>query len=446
MLSPVVYSVGEVATYLKDKLESDGVLSRLTVQGEVANLRTVASGHSYFSLREDGSTIRCVMFRGRSGQEYLEEGHEVLAGGNFTFYAPYGEANMQVAAVLPVGEGAMALELARLRQQLAGEGLFEASRKRPPPLFPKVIGVVTSPSGAVWQDIQNVARRRYPLVELRLSPTAVQGDAAGGQIAEAIKQLNDEGLADVIIVARGGGSLEDLWCFNSEEVARAIFGSGIPVVSGVGHETDHTIADDVADQRAPTPSAAAELATPDRRQLLANVFAAGQQLTALMLGQIDRRRGDVKLQRQRLQRRGPDVAVLMRQIDGLTERATAAMTRRKERLQRDLEAQQAKLSALDPAATLRRGYAVVSLSAKPGALTAPEQARDGDLLDITLSGGGMQAVAGNSPVGPSAAQSEPVKETGANNNGNGAAKPTPSSTRRRRGGSAEAQPAMRPLL
>ncbi len=444
MLSPVVYSVGQVAAYLKDKLESDGLLSRLTVQGEVANLRTVASGHSYFSLREDGSTIRCVMFRGRSGQEYLEEGQEVLAGGNFTFYAPYGEANMQVAAVLPVGDGAMALELARLRQQLAGEGLFEASRKRPLPLFPKVIGVVTSPNGAVWQDIQNVTRRRYPLVELRLSPTAVQGDYAGSQIADAIRQLNDEGLADVIIVARGGGSLEDLWCFNAEEVARAIFGSGIPVVSGVGHETDHTIADDVADQRAPTPSAAAELTTPDRRQLLANVFAAGQQLTSVMLGHIDRRRGDVELQRQRLQRRGPDVGVLMRQIDGLTERATAAMTRRKEQLQRDLEAQQAKLSTLDPEATLRRGYAVVSLAAKSGVLTAPEQAQDGDLLDITLSGGSMQAVAGNRRLGGVGSTGDPESATGIDSN-NDKVKPTARSKGRRRRGDA-APNGMRPLL
>ena len=444
MLSPVVYSVGQVAAYLKDKLESDGLLSRLTVQGEVANLRTVASGHSYFSLRENGSTIRCVMFRGRSGQEYLEEGHEVLAGGNFTFYAPYGEANMQVAVALPVGQGALALELARLRQQLAGEGLFEASRKRPLPVFPKVIGVVTSPNGAVWQDIQNVARRRYPLVELRLSPTAVQGDHAGSQIAEAIRQLNDEGSADLIIVARGGGSLEDLWCFNSEEVARAIFGSSIPVVSGIGHETDHTIADDVADRRAPTPSAAAELTTPDRGQLLANVFAAGQQLTSVMLGHIDRRRSDVEMQRQRLQRRGPDMAVLMRQIDGLTERATAAMMRRKERLQRDLEAQQAKLSALDPAATLRRGYAVVSLLTKPGALTAPEQAQDGDLLDITLSGGSMQAVAGNASAGAAAAKHEPEVSAGIDGKNENLKPTTGSKGRRRRGDTAPK--AMRPLL
>ncbi len=444
MLSPVVYSVGQVANYLKEKLESDGLLSRLTVQGEVANLRTVASGHSYFSLREDGSTIRCVMFRGRSGQEYLEEGQEVLAGGNFTFYPPYGEANMQVAAVLPVGEGAMALELARLRQQLAAEGLFEASRKRPLPLFPKVIGVVTSPSGAVWQDIQNVVRRRYPLVELCLSPTAVQGDTAGGQIAEAIKQLNEEARADVIIVARGGGSLEDLWCFNAEEVARAIFGSGIPVVSGVGHETDHTIADDVADQRAPTPSAAAELVTPDRRQLLANVFAAGQHLTAVMLGHIDRRRSELELQRQRLQRRGPDVGVMKRQVDGLTERATAAMTRRKERLQRGLEAQQAKLSTLDPAATLRRGYAVVSLAHRSGVVTDPGQARDGDLLDITLSGGHMQAVAGSNGGGAST----PTDDPGAVANADGKAeqpKPGTRASRRRRTAS-DVQTAMRPLL
>ena len=444
MLSPVVYSVGQVASYLKEKLESDGLLSRLTVQGEVANLRTVASGHSYFSLREDGSTIRCVMFRGRSGQEYLEEGQEILAGGNFTFYPPYGEANMQVAAVLPVGEGAMALELARLRQQLAAEGLFETSRKRPLPAFPTVIGVVTSPSGAVWQDIQNVVRRRYPLVELRLSPTAVQGDHAGEQIAEAIGRLNDEGRADVIIIARGGGSLEDLWCFNAETVARAIFGSSIPIVSGVGHETDHTITDDVADHRAPTPSAAAELATPDRRQLLANVFAANQQLTSLMWGQIDRRRNAVELQRQRLQRRGPDVATLMRQIDGLTERAAAAVTRRKERLQRGLEAQQAKLSALDPAATLRRGYAVVSLASGNGVVTSPDQANDGDVLDITLNGGNMQATAGAHRSDSVATAHQPDAVSGIESR-DGNSKPTAPRPGRKRRNDATPQ-GMRPLL
>ena len=444
MLSPVVYSVGQVATYLKDKLESDGLLSRLTVQGEVANLRTVASGHSYFSLREDGSTIRCVMFRGRSGQEYLEEGQEILAGGNFTFYPPYGEANMQVAAVLPVGAGALALELARLRQQLEVEGLFDPSRKRPLPLFPRTIGVVTSPSGAVWQDIQNVVRRRYPLAELRLSPTAVQGDGAASRIAQAIRLLNDEGLADVIIVARGGGSLEDLWCFNAEEVARAIFASGIPVISGVGHETDSTIADDVADRRAPTPSAAAELATPDRSQLQANLFAAGQQLTAVMLGRVDRRRSGLEMQRQRLQRRAPDVGLLRRQVDELTDRAVALIVRSNDRRQRDVATLSAKLTTLNPKATLQRGYAVVRTASDGTVLTVPGQAPDGALLDITLAGGAMSAVAGNNSAAVAPAQAEPAEVTHADSARNGAKAPSPSARRKR--GANNAPTAMRPLL
>ncbi len=394
MLSPVVHSVSQVAIYLKDKLESDGLLSRLTVQGEIANLRTVASGHSYFSLRENGSSIRCVMFRGRSGQEYLVEGQEVLAGGNFTFYPPSGEANLHVTTALPVGAGALALELARLRQQLEAEGLFDPSRKRPLPLFPRVIGVVTSPSGAVWQDIRNVVSRRYPLAELRLSPSAVQGDVAAEQIARAIANLNDEGRADVIIVARGGGSLEDLWCFNSEDVARAIFASGIPVVSGVGHETDHTIADDVADRRAPTPSAAAELATPDRNQLLANIFGARQQMTSVMIARVEGQRSRLESQRQHLQRRAPDLGRLRRQIDELTERGFAAMRLRRERLQRDVVTLEAKLAALDPAATLRRGYAVVRRAEDASVLTAPDQVADGTALDITLAGGSLDATAG----------------------------------------------------
>ena len=438
MLSPVVHSVSQVAIYLKDKLESDGLLSRLTVQGEIANLRTVASGHSYFSLREDGSSIRCVMFRGRSGQEYLGEGQEVLAGGNFTFYPPSGEANMQVAAVLPVGAGALALELARLRQQLEAEGLFDPSRKRPLPLFPRVIGVVTSPSGAVWQDIQNVVRRRYPLAELRLSPSAVQGDVAAEQIARAIANLNDEGLADVIIVARGGGSLEDLWCFNSEDVARAIFASRIPVVSGVGHETDHTIADDVADRRAPTPSAAAELATPDRNQLLANIFGARQQMTSVMIARVEGQRSRLESQRQRLQRRAPDLGRLRRQIDELTERASAAMRLRRERLQRDVATLEAKLAALNPADTLRRGYAVVRRADDGAILTTPGQVADGAALDITLAGGSLDATAGRNAAGDAL-----PAEVSRVDSGDERARKSGGSRRPR---SATPSPAMRPLL
>ena len=443
MLSPVVHSVSQVASYLKDKLESDNLLSRLTVQGEIANLRTVASGHSYFSLREDGSSIRCVMFRGRSGQEFLAEGQEILAGGNFTFYPPYGEANMQVSAVQPVGAGALALELARLRQQLEAEGLFDPSRKRPLPLFPRVIGVVTSPSGAVWQDIQNVVMRRYPLAELRLSPSAVQGDTAAANIAAAIAKLNAERRADVIIVARGGGSLEDLWCFNSEDVARAIFASGIPVVSGVGHETDHTIADDVADCRVPTPSAAAELVTPDRNQLFANIFGARQQLTSVMIARVEAQRNRLESQRQRLQRRAPDLGLLRRQIDELTERGFAAMRLRREWLQRDVATLEAKLAALDPADTLRRGYAVVRQAEDGVVLTAPDQVSDGALLYITLANGSLDAVAGKNSTGddpPDDLRNADVSPVDSDSEDAG----KPGSSRRRR--PAPPSPAMRPLL
>ncbi len=400
MLSPVVHTVSQVAVYLKDKLESDGLLSRLTVQGEIANLRTVASGHSYFTLREDGSSIRCVMFRGRSGQEYLQDGQEILAGGNFTFYPPSGEANMQVSAVLPVGAGALALELARLRQQLAAEGLFDPSRKRPVPAFPRIIGVVTSPSGAVWQDIQNVVMRRYPLAELRLSPTSVQGDGAGELIADAIRSLNDEGVADVIIVARGGGSLEDLWCFNSEEVARAIFASSIPIVSGVGHETDTTIADEVSDRRAPTPSAAAELITPDRNQLMADIFGARQHMTSVVVGHVDRLRSSVLFHQQRLQRRAPDIGSMRRSVDEFAERAAASIRHRHSLAGRDVATLVGKLGALNPADTLRRGYAVVRLSGEGAVLTSPEQVSDGAQLDISLAGGRLAATVGHHPASP----------------------------------------------
>ena len=395
MLSPTVYSVAQVAVYLKEKLESDSLLSSLTVQGEVANLRTVASGHSYFTLRGDGSSIRCVMFRGRSGQEYLDEGQEILAGGTFTFYAPSGEANLQVVAALPVGEGALALELARLRQALQSEGLFDPSRKRPLPLFPRMVGVVTSPSGAVWQDIQNVVRRRYSLTQLRLCPSAVQGEAAAGQIASAITRLNSESMVDVIIVARGGGSLEDLWCFNSEEVARAIFASKVPVVSGVGHETDYTIADDVADQRAPTPSAAAELVTPDSRQLMANVHSGRQQAAHAMNSVVTRHRNGVERLWQRLTRRAPDVGLMKRQVDDLQTRAATRVLLRNDYLKRDVSMLHARLTALEPAATLRRGYAVVNRSADGTIITHPQLVADGDPLDITVAGGVLAATAGS---------------------------------------------------
>ncbi|MEE9532846.1 MAG: exodeoxyribonuclease VII large subunit, partial [Acidimicrobiia bacterium] len=269
-----VYTVSQVTAYLRESLEADPLLSDLFVVGEVSNLRVSGAGHAYFTLKDGQAVLNCVMFKGQSGAELLANGTSVSTHGHISFYEPRGSTDFMVDLAMPEGVGELALELERLKLRLESEGLFEESRKRSLPRFPQVVGVVTSPAGSVFHDIQNVIRRRYPLVELVLSPTQVQGSDAAPNIVRALQELNQEGRSDVIIMARGGGSLEELWPFNEETVARAIHASRIPVVSGIGHETDLTIADLVADMRAPTPSAAAELVVPDG-------LALGQELAEL---------------------------------------------------------------------------------------------------------------------------------------------------------------------
>ena len=251
------YTVSQVTSEIKELLESNPFLADLWIEGEISNLSIASSGHAYFNLKDQHAVLQAVMFRNRRGIEVLANGASVAAHGRVSFYEPRGTLNISVDVVAPQGLGELALELERLKQKLAAEGLFDPARKRPLPTFPQVIGVVTSPTGAVFHDIQNVLARRYPLAKLVLSPTMVQGGRAKESIAEALQRLDEEGDCDVIIVARGGGSLEDLWAFNEEVVARAIYACQTPVVSGVGHETDETVADYVADVRAPTPSAAA---------------------------------------------------------------------------------------------------------------------------------------------------------------------------------------------
>ena len=266
-----LHTVSQVTSYIKELLEGDPLLSDIFVQGEVSNLRVSSAGHSYFTLKDCSSLLNCVMFRGQSGSDLLNNGTEVSTHGRLSFYEPRGSMDYMVDLAMPEGTGKLSLELEQLKIRLEAAGLFEKSRKRTLPTFPKVIGVVTSPSGSVFHDIQNVISRRYPLAKLLLSPSQVQGDAAASNIVSALELLNVNGEADVIIIARGGGSLEELWPFNEELVANAIFGSRIPVISGVGHETDITISDLVADLRAPTPSAAAELAVPDQLVLKENL-------------------------------------------------------------------------------------------------------------------------------------------------------------------------------
>jgi len=359
MTTQTAYTVSQVATYLKDLLEADPSLSDLWVRGEVSNHVRAGSGHHYFTLRDAEGAMRCVQFRPARGAEFLQDGAEVLAHGRVSIYTVRGDLQFYVNTVKPEGIGALQQAFDALRQQLDSEGLFGVARKRELPPFPKRIGVVTSPTGAVIQDITNVLQRRYPLAELVLAATAVQGPTAAPGIVDAIGALNLEPGIDVIIVARGGGSLEDLWAFNEEIVARAIFGSEIPVVSGVGHETDVTIADLVADVRAPTPSAAAEIVVPDQRELATAVARFANRLLDRASRQTTDHRMRLEQAVDRLAFLAPETRHSKQRVDELLRSAGQALgqslTIHRERL-RSLELQ---LSALDPAAILSRGYAVV---------------------------------------------------------------------------------------
>ena len=390
MTTQTAYTVSQLAVYLKDLLEADPSLSDLWVTGEVSNHVRAGSGHHYFTLRDAEGAIRCVQFRPARGSEFLQDGAQVLAHGRISIYTVRGDLQFYVDLVKPEGVGALQQAFEELQRRLDAEGLFGVARKRELPPFPRRIGVVTSPTGAVIQDITNVLRRRYPLAELVLAPTLVQGDTAAPGIVDAIGALNAEPGIDVIIIARGGGSIEDLWAFNEEIVARAIFASTIPIVSGVGHETDITIADLVADVRAPTPSAAAELVAPDRRELAAAVagFAGTLSDRASHLVTDYRMRLDQAV--DRLAFLAPDTRAPRQRVDDLLRAAGQAVGRSLEIHGERLRSLELLLSALDPAAILARGYAVVrgedGTIIKTVAGLSP-----GDSLDIALADGEVGA-------------------------------------------------------
>ena len=392
MTTQTAYTVSQVATYLKDLLENDPSLSDLWVRGEVSNHVRAGSGHHYFTLRDAEGAMRCVQFRPARGAEFLQDGAEVLAHGRVSIYTVRGDLQFYVDMVKPEGVGALQQAFEALRRQLDSEGLFSVARKRELPPFPKRIGVVTSPTGAVIQDITNVLQRRYPLVELILAATAVQGDAAAPGIVEAIGALNLDPDIDVIIVARGGGSLEDLWAFNEEIVARAIFGSEIPVVSGVGHETDVTITDLVADVRAPTPSAAAEIVVPDRRELAAAVAGFANRLSDRASRQTTDHRMRLEQAVDRLAFLAPETRHPRQRVEELLRAAGQALGQslaiHRERL-RSLELQ---LSALDPSAILSRGYAVVR-GENGSIISSVTDLAPGDSFELALMNGEVSAEA-----------------------------------------------------
>lgn len=357
-------SVSVVAKHIRERLQTDPMLSGIWIEGEIRSFSRSGAGHYYFDLADtDGdSALACVFFRGSNRGMQVRQGDQVLVYGSADLYPARGSLQIIVDDLRPIGEGVLQAEFNRLFRQLGDEGLFNPDRKRPLPRYPQRIGVATSEHGAVWHDIQDVLGRRWPLAELLLAPCQVQGAGAAEDIANTIDAFNllTHDRPDVLIVGRGGGSPEDLWAFNEEPVARAIFASDIPVVSAVGHETDVTIADHVADLRAPTPSAAAELTAPDRSEESARIAGFRQTFSQLLESRVSRLQLMHASFTERFERAAPDLA--SRQMD--LNRAQGALDLELDRQLAvrgaELAARQQRLQALNPMATLNRGFTAIT--------------------------------------------------------------------------------------
>ncbi|HEU0119829.1 MAG TPA: exodeoxyribonuclease VII large subunit [Bryobacteraceae bacterium] len=434
------YTVGELTAEMAALLAD--AYTGIWVRGEVSGCKLAASGHAYFTLKDDNATIRAACWKGayRLLKIKPKDGLEVLARGRIEIYEPRGEYQFIVESLEPVGEGALQAAFEKLKNRLAAEGLFDQDRKRPLPRLPRRIGVITSPTGAVIRDILHVLERRFPGLHVRLFPAQVQGPGSAAQVAAGLDYFSKHPWADVVILARGGGSLEDLWTFNEEEVARAIARSNVPIISAIGHETDFTIADFAADRRAPTPSAAAEIVTESREAIYTQIRAAHSRIAQSMrlgLSRAARRldslgtgRAQMTIERrlfragQRLDfasqalqtawsRQASGAGDRLEQIDRrlrrldlrirlqsarlrleqATSRAESAIERRLAVLRSQLDRPSARLSALDPLQILERGFAVVT-SDNGAVLRHPAGAPPGTLLRIRLAGGAIDAVAG----------------------------------------------------
>lgn len=392
-LAPHVYTVSQVMAGLRGMLEDR--VGRLWVAGEVSNLRRAPSGHAYFTLKDEEAQLRAVLFRGRAGRLLFEpeNGLELLAYGDLTVYEPRGDLQLLVQALEPRGQGALQLAFEQLRRRLEAEGLFAPERKRPLPVLPRAIGVVTSPRGAALRDVIQVTGARMPSVPLRLASARVQGEGAEEELADALAALDAHGDVDVILLVRGGGALEDLQAFNGEHLARVLAACRTPVVAGVGHEVDLTIADLVADVRAPTPSAAAALAVPDRAALASRLERDLRRLRAGVERVLERATELLAARRRALgaqdpRRRMADRRARLAAATHALERATSA---RIERARGELAALSGRLESLSPLAVLGRGYAIARRVRDDAILRRAEEVSAGDEISVRLAGGELAA-------------------------------------------------------
>jgi len=391
---PKIITVSQLNFYVKSLLENDFTLNSVIVTGEISNLTDhYRSGHIYFSLKDDKSVIRCVMFSGsaRNLRFKPQEGMKVIAVGRVSLYEQTGAYQLYVEGMQPDGIGELTMAYEQLKKKLESKGLFSQEHKKPIPAFPRTVGVITSPTGAVIRDIQNVISRRYPNVEILLCPVLVQGDAAAPQLINAVNLFNEYDLADVIIIGRGGGSIEDLWAFNDENLAYSVYASNIPIISAVGHETDTTLCDFVSDLRAPTPSAAAELAVPNRLDLLENVQTLFRQGVTAVNTLFSLQENDMEKITSVVTAHSP-----LDELEKDTELLESYAIRAKSAAENKLQHAEASakdlfttVEALNPVAVLNRGFAYITK--EDNNISSVKDVESGDLLDITLKDGKIAA-------------------------------------------------------
>jgi len=392
-LSTEVISVSQLIHVVQELVEDNFI--EVLVQGELANFSRPASGHCYFTLKDQRSQIRCAQFRSsaRLLRFQPEDGLEVVCRGRMSIYTQRGDLQLITEGMEPVGLGGLQLAFQQLKDRLQNEGLFSPDQKQPLPAFPATVGVVTSATGAAIQDILNILRRRSRGLKVLLRPVPVQGDDAGQEIARAITELNEEGSADVLIVGRGGGSIEDLWAFNEEVVARAIAASRLPVISAVGHETDSTIADLVADLRAPTPSAAAELVVKNHQELEQHFDHLSSRLITRMRSRLSLFAGQLSHIEARLRSPMDQLPLRQQKLTALWHRLQTSMERKLELNHGAVQILSGRLDALSPLKVLERGYAIVHLQKEGTVVRDPAQVTPGDVLRIQLARGELSACA-----------------------------------------------------
>lgn len=391
---PRVLSVSQINFYIKSIIENDGSLQFVLVTGEISNLTVhQRSGHIYLSLKDSNSVISAVMFAGnaRRLRFRLENGMKVICRGRISVYEPSGRYQLYIEDMQPDGVGALTLAFEQLKKSLAQKGLFDNAHKKPLPKFPKTIGVITSPTGAAVQDITNIIRRRFPSADIVIAPVLVQGESAPEQLVRAVNKFSASKIADVVIIGRGGGSAEDLWAFNDEQLAYAVYNCETPIISGVGHETDFTVCDFVADVRASTPSAAAELAVPDRQELMSYYFKQKQYISAMLDRKIKTAQLRLENQQRRMSASSPKLKAeqLEKQLSAKSEKLTRFMNIYISDKENKLIAAKGKLDGLNPLNVLNRGYAIAEKDEK--IITSSKQLKDGDDFTVILSDGKINA-------------------------------------------------------